>query len=163
MPTSTAISELGISLEDIRKLLDAKTIVLASGCHEWQNAKHDWGYGLITIKRKQFYVHRLSWEIENGPIPKGMMVRHFICNNPPCRNIEHLRLGTHKQNMEDMIKAGRQRKSMNKIHCPSGHEYTIKNTRLYKGKRICRECDRLRSIPRNKQRAIVKAGMQNEI
>ena len=40
-------------------------------------------------------------------IPKGMVVRHEVCGNPACCNPEHLSLGTHKENMQDMIKHGR--------------------------------------------------------
>ena len=37
-----------------------------------------------------------------------------------------------------------------KTHCPKGHEYNERNTRIYRGARHCRECDRIRNIPRNK-------------
>ncbi len=32
-----------------------------------------------------------------------------------------------------------------KTHCPQGHEYNVKNTRLYEGRRYCRACDSVRS------------------
>ena len=38
-----------------------------------------------------------------GEIPKGMVIRHK-CDNPNCCNIEHLEIGTQKDNIEDMIK-----------------------------------------------------------
>ena len=41
-----------------------------------------------------------------GDIPKGMVLRH-LCNNAWCCNINHLKVGTQKENMEDMVKSGR--------------------------------------------------------
>ncbi|MGA7723315.1 MAG: HNH endonuclease signature motif containing protein [Ignavibacteriaceae bacterium] len=58
------------------------------------------GYRRIERGHKQWLVHRYIWTLYNGEIPAGMEVRHR-CNNPACFRIEHLELGTHKQNMED--------------------------------------------------------------
>jgi len=45
--------------------------------------------------------HNLRWEQI-----KGRVVRH-TCDNPPCINPEHLVLGSHHDNMQDMVKRGR--------------------------------------------------------
>ena len=49
--------------------------------------------------------HRLSWILHNGDIGEGLFVCHR-CNNKLCVRPDHLYLGTHKQNMDDMAKAG---------------------------------------------------------
>jgi hypothetical protein len=96
----------------------AKKVVTDSGCWEWtgQRAKptphNPWKYGygkvkyVVNGKKKNYIVHRLAWELVNGLIPDGMMVLHK-CDNPPCFNPEHLKLGTHQENMDDMVQRGR--------------------------------------------------------
>ena len=52
-------------------------------------------------------LHRAVWEIHNAePIPEGLIVRH-TCDNPPCCNPEHLILGTHQDNTDDMYQRNR--------------------------------------------------------
>lgn len=65
------------------------------------------GYVRLTRKQKDYIAHRLSYQLFVGPIPDGMEVLHR-CDTPPCVNPEHLFLGTHADNMSDMVKKGRQ-------------------------------------------------------
>ena len=107
-------------------------------------------YGGIKIAGKMKRAHRISWELTNGPIPDGLFVCHH-CDVPLCINPDHLFLGTHTDNMRDMIKKGRKSKivwNTNKTHCKQGHTFNEQNTRYYvwkdKEHRCCRTCDRLR-------------------
>lgn len=80
-------------------------------CWEWQAAKQHGGYGFFGIAGKSIKAHRFSWELANGPIPKGegyhgTCVCHK-CDNPSCVNPNHLFLGTNKDNADDRDAKGR--------------------------------------------------------
>jgi predicted XRE-type DNA-binding protein len=68
------------------------------------------GYGLFKFEYNTLYAHRVSWELENGPIPEGLLVLHDCPggDNPLCVNHNHLWLGTNQDNTNDMIIKGRQ-------------------------------------------------------
>ena len=84
----------------------SKVIKTESGCWKWSGAKSTNGYGSFTFRLKRYTAHTVSYEIAYGKIPKGMCIRHS-CDNPECSNPKHLELGTHTDNMHDMIRRGR--------------------------------------------------------
>lgn len=77
-------------------------------CWNWI-AFTDNGYGQFWHKGSMRLSHRVSWEMVNGQIPDGLMIRHK-CHNRRCVNPKHMELGTHQDNMNDMVKAKRQAK-----------------------------------------------------
>ena len=64
------------------------------------------GYPRIRDRYKNVGVHRYIYEECFGEIPKGMVIRHK-CDNPKCINPEHLELGTHQDNSNDMVNRSR--------------------------------------------------------
>ena len=58
------------------------------------------GYASVWRDKRNQQAHRYAWEQVNGPIPKGLLVRH-LCHNPECINVKHLTLGTMKDNRQD--------------------------------------------------------------
>jgi hypothetical protein len=75
-------------------------------CLIWAGAKNDKGYGYVRIAGKVSRVHRLVASIAYGPISKGDVVMHR-CDNPSCYRVEHLAVGSQKDNIRDMILKGR--------------------------------------------------------
>lgn len=112
-----------------------------SGCWEWTAGRNREQYGVFTIGHTgRSLAHRYAWELYRGAIPEGMFVLHN-CDNPPCVNPAHLRIGSHEENMRDMVERGRHWR-MASTHCDSGHEYTPENTKFRPDRRVCRECQR---------------------
>ena len=75
-------------------------------CWPWNGVVDQHGYGRVNFMTSTFKAHRVSYEMANGPIDDGMIVRHK-CDNPNCVNPHHLEAGTQKQNMKDAAKRGR--------------------------------------------------------
>lgn len=78
-------------------------------CLIWTGSTSSDGYGCLSVKGKNKAVHRLAWELENGPIPAGLLIRH-TCDTPLCCNINHLLLGTNLDNKNDAVTRGRHNK-----------------------------------------------------
>lgn len=63
-------------------------------------------YGRFVHRFVSTWAHRFSFILRNGPIPDGFVVMH-TCDVPACVNPDHLRIGTQRENMNDMISKGR--------------------------------------------------------
>lgn len=86
------------------------------GCWFWGGFIQNNGYGTLTVNKVHVLVHRLSYEeFYQQKIPSGMMILHS-CNNRSCINPNHLRMGTHADNMQDMVDADRAAKGEQNGH-----------------------------------------------
>jgi len=90
-------------LEDVLKRINKKG---EDDCWEWMGCILQSGYGQVRINYKKYRVHRFIYEKMCDIIPSGLLVLH-TCNNPKCCNPNHLFLGTHQDNMDQMVKDGR--------------------------------------------------------
>lgn len=117
-------------IENIKKRL-TKNSERKGTCLIWKNSLIHSGYGLFKIRsrtklddlsEKTCYgksftcgVHRVSYRVWNGKIPKGKFVLHK-CDNRSCIEPSHLFLGDHHDNMKDMMGKGRQNKRPGEKH-----------------------------------------------
>lgn len=113
-----------------------------TGCWVWIAARNHQGYGKFQYATKDTRVaHRVSYEAFHGPIPDGLVLDHFACNNRSCVNPDHVRPVTVRENVlrSDSIQA----LNLAKTHCVNGHPFSPENTAILKsGTRGCRACQR---------------------
>lgn len=71
-----------------------------TGC--WVGREKPTGDGYIRVKLcgRRWLAHRLAYALRHGPIPDGLNVLHG-CDNRLCRNLDHLRVGTQRDNLQD--------------------------------------------------------------
>lgn len=80
-----------------------------TGCWLWDGSKYPNGYGWIKVFGRPVSAHRFSYELHNGPIPEGMEILHS-CDTKNCVNPDHLRAGTHEENMAEAASRSRMKK-----------------------------------------------------
>lgn len=102
-------------MKTIAGRIKIKVAVSPNNCWEWQGSLDPRGYGRMTVQKTNRLVHRLSYEAFVCPIPNGMCVLHH-CDNPKCCNPDHLYIGTKKDNSDDKIARGRDRKARGEQH-----------------------------------------------
>lgn len=97
------------------------------------------GYGI----RGHRLAHRVAYETQVGPIPKGLEIDH-LCRNRACVNVEHMEVVTHAENMR--------RAFQRRTHCKHGHEYTEADRNPTSGHHMCMTCQRIRDAKRKRRR-----------
>lgn len=84
-------------------------------CWIWIGGKTRDGYGQIKFNGSTRRAHRVIWELTFGAIPPNTHVLHK-CDNPSCVNINHLFLGTDRDNTIDKVSKGRTNPSQEEQH-----------------------------------------------
>lgn len=84
-------------------------------CLLWTGKRSGKGYGRVYINGRFAAAHRVAYEIANGAIPDGMLIRH-TCDTPPCVEPTHLLVGTQLDNMRDKMERGRHRVQFGESH-----------------------------------------------
>ena len=77
-------------------------------CWMWNGAKNRSGYGKLSFKKYTTDpAHRVAYKLFNGEIPDNLLVMHN-CDQRLCVNPVHLAIGSHIENMIDMVEKNRQ-------------------------------------------------------
>lgn len=121
-----------------------------TGCWEWHGTRHPQGHGMTTIDGKPWYVHRLTYSVFIGPIPKGKHLHH-TCHNQPCCNPEHVTPLTPGEHATESHAVGGRQSA--KEACPQDHPYSPENTRTERRAdgglaRRCLTCEADRALRR---------------
>lgn len=96
-------------------------------CWLWTANKDRRGYGQFFWQGRPQIATHFAWELANGPIPDGLWVLHR-CDVPSCVRVEHLFLGTHTDNMQDMIAKGRQGRVPHDNYSRGEHRWSARLT-----------------------------------
>lgn len=97
-----------LSKQDFWNIIIKKGNRQENGCLLWTGYCAETGYGHITIRKRGYAVHRLSYWIHNDieKIPnenenrERLLIRH-LCNNENCFEPTHLKLGSQFENDYD--------------------------------------------------------------
>ncbi|RAV17505.1 hypothetical protein DQP57_00325 [Mycobacterium colombiense] len=104
-----------MELEKLRARFEAKYVRgEPDECWEWRGYRDRQGYGRMRLLGEQVAA-RISYRLYRGDIPTGLVILH-LCDNPPCVNPGHLRVGTIGGNNKDRAAKGR-----NAPRRPGGH------------------------------------------
>lgn len=90
-----------------RYIAQGKVDIHTNGCWLWNRGKNQKGYGLVKINGSMRPVHRLVLGEKLGRAVRSGMDACHKCHTPSCVNPDHLYEGTRRQNVQDMIDAGR--------------------------------------------------------
>lgn len=108
----------------------------STGCWVWTGGLTR-GYGRLRAHGRSLTAHRVVYEAMVGEIPEGLQLDH-LCRNRACSNPEHL------DPVPPRVNTLRGTGHGSETHCPQGHPYSAANTYRYRGRRYCRECNRIR-------------------
>jgi hypothetical protein len=123
----------------------SRFVVDPGGCHIW-TAGRSMGYGMFWADGGKVRAHVYAFERKYGPVPKGMVLDHVVCDRKLCVNPDHLRACTIPENINRSPHA-----NVGKKFCPQGHPYDDANTYRRNRGRQCRACHREQERNRKKE------------
>lgn len=83
-----------------------RRVSVTDGCWVWNGPLRPNGYGQVTRRGRNISAHRVAYELVNGPVPEGAVLRH-TCDNRRCVSPRHLVPGTQRENARDMVERQR--------------------------------------------------------
>ncbi len=91
--------------ERFTEILDRAVITGDCDCWTWPGAHNRSNrstlrrYGQVRIQGRQYYIHRIAYEVMNGELAEGMEIDH-TCVNSLCYNPDHLEAVTKPENIK---------------------------------------------------------------
>lgn len=84
--------------------IDEKIVAVPeTGCWIWTGCINSQGYGTVRHCGRMDYVHRVIYRLlKRTHIPRAMVLMHS-CDTRACCNPDHVRPGSHRANMRDMV------------------------------------------------------------
>lgn len=132
-----------------------RKVAKTEACWSWSAAIHRSGYGMFSVRHKQIYAHRYSYQLHQGAIPAGLVLDHLChgwdescvsgnaCLHRRCVRPDHLEAVPFAENVHRGNTLAAENAA--KTHCPAGHSYSGINTYITpEGWRVCRPCRRAR-------------------
>ncbi len=140
----TSVGGRFLWLDQKERFLDNVEPIPFSGCHLWKGTVARNGYGRFWVKGIRKMAHRVSWEMENGIIPSGLVINHK-CRVRNCVNVKHLEVIDFRTNV--LIGIGPTAVNYKKQNCPkckAGYSIDLR------GHRICLACIKKRKRIKHK-------------
>lgn len=101
---------LGLPERNLLRAIKERCVPGPGECLDWALGKSPEGYGRIWVHDTGLMVHRAVGLVSAGldlmTTDSSVFVLHS-CDRPSCCNPDHLRIGTAKENSQDMIRRGR--------------------------------------------------------
>lgn len=93
-----------VSVSRFWRLVDVRS---DDECWQWLGDTDGDGYGVFFFKGRRAGAHEFALSFTTGERKLPELDTCHSCDNPPCCNPCHLRFGTRKSNVADMVNRGR--------------------------------------------------------
>jgi len=114
------------------KSLEGKYDIKADGCWEFSGSLNNSGYGVVRYEKRTQLAHRVSFKIHNQSVDITEKCVLHACDNPCCVNPDHLFIGSHLDNMNDMRFKGRSNAKLSYKKVAEIRESILSNKELAK-------------------------------
>ncbi len=111
--------------EEIKLILESNSS-MKGDCLEWNARLNASGYGYFYFLKKNWLVHRASYDLNVGIVNENSYICHK-CNNRKCLNHSHLYEGTPQSNAIDLKNAPYYQDYRNKILDENKNEKSLDN------------------------------------
>lgn len=105
-PLAPVTSRTPSGLTDLGKLEHRGWTTTEAGCWEWDGLRDGNGYGRLWTGERVEFAHRVMYREHHGHLPDDADMMHQ-CDNPPCINPAHMRLGDDQLNAQEKVQRSR--------------------------------------------------------